>query len=67
MEHKIITLISRAKQNLERSMASRRMNHEVDWPDHSLLCNCNGCLKQEFNYIKEMRKEQRLKKQKATR
>lgn len=62
MNKKVVSIITRAKQNLERSMAARKTNHEADWPEHSILCQCQRCMKQEFNYIKEMRKENRLAK-----
>lgn len=58
MKQQVITLIARAKQN----MAERKVNHEASWPPHHLICACRSCMKQEFNYIKEMRKENRLAK-----
>lgn len=62
------SIIVRAKTNIKKSMKERRMNHEPTWPKHSILCTCRPCEKAEFNYIKEMRKEQRQAKarQKAT-
>jgi hypothetical protein len=68
MKQAAISIIVRAKANIQQTMQDRRVNHEATWPPHSILCNCNKCMKQEFNYIKEMRKENRLAKarQKAT-
>ena len=68
MKQAAISIIVRAKANIQQTMQDRKTNHEANWPKHHLLCGCNSCMKQEFNYIKEMRKENRLAKarQKAT-
>lgn len=65
MKTKVTSLLAQAKYNIEDAMRTRRQNHDPSWPPHNLLCECNRCMKQEFQYIKEMRKENRLARQKA--